>query len=280
MSNSNSTFAFIGAGNMSGAIIEGMVSNGFAPEQIYAVNRSAEKQQALKDKLGIHTEFSAAGAIAKSDTVVLGVKPQMMLELLSNLVEQGVNFENKLVITVAAGLTCERYTDIIGKVRFVRTMPNTPSQVGLGVAGLYMDSDEASFSAGQLEQDKQTTASIFNAVGKSIWLKSEQQIDQLTAVSGSGPAYFFLFMELMAAKAKEMGFDEEAANLMVQQTALGASQMAVDANGDFAQLRINVTSPGGTTAAALDVFKNKDLAETINQALDANVNRSQELSKI
>lgn len=276
----NQTYAFIGAGNMSGAIIGGMVNSGVEPTRIIATNRTAEKQAKLKQKFGIITDLDNLQAIQKADVVILGVKPQMMADVLQTLIDDGADFSNKLVVTVAAGLLVERYTSIIGNVRFIRCMPNTPSLVGHGISGLYMGTDTNSFDATIADQDISTATALFEHVGSVVWLKQESEIDQLAAVSGSGPAYFFAFMEAMSNKAKEFGFSEDVANLMVQQTAIGAAKMTYDKDNSFAQLRQNVTSPGGSTAAALNVFNENKLQDIVNDALDAAVIRAQEMSKL
>lgn len=273
------TYAFIGAGNMSGAIIGGMVQSGVNPQHIIATNRTAEKQAKLKEKFGIVTDLGNLDAIARADVVILGVKPQMMADVLTQLVEDGADFSEKLVVTVAAGLLVKRYTDIIGDVRFIRCMPNTPSLVGHGISGLYTGTDQEKFDQSVLETDKKTATELFEHVGNVVWLPKESDIDQLAAVSGSGPAYFFAFMEAMANKAKAFGFSEDVANLMVQQTAIGAAKMTFDKENSFAQLRQNVTSPGGSTAAALNVFNEKQLQAIVDEALDAAVTRAQEMSK-
>ena len=273
------TFAFIGAGNMSGAILGGMVKSGVKPEQIIATNRSKEKQQALRQQFGVNTELTNLEAIAKADVVVLGVKPQMMKALLQELVDQGADFSSKLVITVAAGLLVQSYTDIIGSVRFIRAMPNTPSLVGLGVAGLYSGTNQA-FSQETIEQDRLIAQAIFSKVGEVVWLENESGIDDISAVSGSGPAYFFLFMEHMAAKAEQLGFSSEQAKTMVMQTALGAATMANSSSETFEQLRLNVTSPGGSTAEAIKHFQQQELQQTTFDALDAAIARAQAMSKL
>lgn len=278
--NTNITYAFIGAGNMSGAIIGGMVNSGVSPSQIIATNRTEQKQQALKAKFGIKTELNNQQAIQQADVIILGVKPQMMADVLSDLVEGGADFSSKLVITVAAGLLVKRYTDIIGNVRFIRCMPNTPSLVGHGVSGLYLGSDVNKYDASVREQDKQIATELFEHVGAAVWLKSEAEIDQLAAVSGSGPAYFFAFMEAMANKAKAFGFSDDVANIMVQETAIGAAKMTFNKDKSFAELRESVTSPGGSTAAALNVFNDKKLQAIVDEALDAAVTRAQEMSQL
>lgn len=274
------TYAFIGAGNMSGAIIGGMVNSGVDPKRIIATNRTKEKQIALHEKFGIITNLDNITAINQASVVILGVKPQMMADVLSDLIEQGADFKDKLVITVAAGLLVKRYTDILGDVRFVRCMPNTPSLVGHGVSGLYMGTNTNSHDNETIEQDHQIATELFSHVGEVVWLKTENEIDQLAAVSGSGPAYFFAFMEAMANKAKAFGFSEDVANIMVQQTAIGAAKMTFDKEKSFAELRENVTSPGGSTAAALNVFNEKQLEKIVSDALDAAVTRAQQMSQL
>ena len=274
------TFAFIGAGNMSGAILGGMVNNGVPAQNIIATNRSADKQQALRDKFGIVTELTNLEAIAKADVVVLGVKPQMMKQLLQDLIDQGASFADKLVITIAAGLKVESYTNILGSTRIIRSMPNTPSLVGLGVAGLFSGTDDQNFDQQTIDQDKQIAEAIFAQVGEAVWLQQESGIDDISAVSGSGPAYFFLFMEHLAAKAEQLGFTPEQAKMMVMQTALGSATMAQNSAESFEQLRLNVTSPGGSTAEAIKHFQQQDFEQITFDALDAAINRAQAMSKL
>jgi pyrroline-5-carboxylate reductase len=278
--NKQLTYAFIGAGNMSGAILGGMVNSGINPDNIIATNRTVEKQQALKQKFGIKTDLDNKSAITQAEVIILGVKPQMMLAMLADLVQQGIDFSQKLIITVAAGLTVNRYTDIIGNVRIIRCMPNTPSLVGLGVSGLFCGTDEGSFSADVIQQDKEVTSTMFDAVGKTVWLEQESQIDDIAAVSGSGPAYFFLFMQHMADKAVQLGFDQDTANTIVLQTALGSAEMAAQSPDSFEQLRVNVTSPGGSTAEAIRTFNENNLDDIVASALDAAVSRAKEMSKL
>ena len=280
MNNTQLTFSFIGAGNMSGAILAGMLKNGINPDQIIATNRSEDKQAALSEQYGVTTNLTNQEAIQKADVVILGVKPQMMADVLKDVLEKGVKFDNKLVITVAGGLHCQFYTQLIGDVRFIRSMPNTPSMVGLGMAGLFNGSNRQMFSASQIDADNQIAELIFSAVGKYVWLNEESQIDDIAAVSGSGPAYYFFFMEAMIDKAKQLGFSEEVATLLVKQTALGASKMSMDQKTPVAQLRKNVTSPGGTTAMAIAEFERRQLRQIVDDALDATIVRAKELSKI
>lgn len=276
----NQTFAFIGAGNMSGAILTGMVNAGVPATQIYATNRSKEKNEKLHAELGVITNCSNRQAIEHSDVVILGVKPQMMLQMLKELVADGVDFSSKLVVTVAAGLNSQSYKDIIGNVRFIRTMPNTPSVLGLGMTGIYSASDMTTFDQSVIEQDKAVAETVFKCVGETVWLNEEAQIDAVAAISGSGPAYFFLFMEGLIEKAKSLGFSDEEAKLMVKQTAIGATTMAQQATIEVEQLRKNVTSPGGTTAEAIRCYEQNNLSAISADALDANIARAKELSQL
>jgi pyrroline-5-carboxylate reductase len=277
---SETKYAFIGAGNMSGAILGGMVESGIDANSIMATNRTQEKQKALHDKYGVITHLTNKEAIEQADVIILGVKPQMMFDVLTQLVADGVVFSEKLIITVAAGLHCERYKEILGNVRFIRCMPNTPSLVGLGVSGLYMDTDSSTYSAEQLQADKETAAQMFGAVGQVYWLERESQIDDISAVTGSSPAYFFLFMEAMMDKAISLGFAEQDAKQMVQQTMLGSAKMAFNTDESFAQLRKNVTSPGGSTAEAIKHFEQQNIRGMVDGALDAAIHRAKEMSKL
>lgn len=184
----NTTYAFIGAGNMSGAVLTGMINAGVPASQIYATNRSKEKNDKLHNELGVITDQPNAIAIQNADVVILGVKPQMMLQLLKDLVAEGVDFSDKLVITVAAGLNSQSYKDIIGDVRFIRTMPNTPSILGLGMTGIYVDSNRDKYDETVISADKAIAEKMFTSVGEIVWLSKEAQIDAVAAVSGSGPA--------------------------------------------------------------------------------------------
>ena len=274
------TFAFIGAGNMSGAILGGMVNSGFPANKIIATNRSEQKQQTLNEQFGVVTNLSNLDAINAADVVVLGVKPQMMKTMLQELVEQGANFSNKLVITVAAGLRVDSYKDILGHIRIIRAMPNTPSLVGQGVTGLFSGTELDLFGKDIIESDANIASAIFAQVGQVVTVQQESGIDYITAVSGSGPAYFFLFMELMSEKAESFGFTKEQAQNIVMQTGLGAATMANESQHDFSQLRKNVTSPGGSTEAAIKHFQSQSLDKLVTGALDAAVNRTQEMSKL
>jgi pyrroline-5-carboxylate reductase len=264
--------AFIGAGNMSRCIIAGLVKNGFAKANITAANPSRGKLDALQNELAINITQDNLAAVADADVVVLAVKPQMMAtvgEQLSNLKEK---LAGKLFISVAAGISCERIKALLNvDVAIIRCMPNTPSLYGKGVSGLY--------SSGANESQRALADYLMQATGLVIWVDEQTKIDAITAISGSGPAYFFMFMEAMVDKARQLGFDEATARQLVQHTASGATTMVEHSDSSIAQLRQNVTSKGGTTAAALATYTERGLPAMVDAAMQAAFDRAQQMAK-
>ncbi|SET83102.1 pyrroline-5-carboxylate reductase [Thalassotalea agarivorans] len=259
----NVKIAFIGAGNMNGAIIKGLVANGYPADNIIVSNPSLEKREALHQSLGIRHTANNAEAATFADFIVLGVKPHLIHEVCESL-KDIIVAGNKTVLSVAAGVTLESMQKRLGNIAIVRTMPNTPSQVGLGVTGLF-----ASTECEQVQKD--TAGMIMASVGNIVWLDSEDDIDHVIAISGSGPAYFFLFMEALEEQALALGFSANQAREMVQQTALGAATMVRD-NPELSieTLRQNVTSKGGTTNAAIEKMKSDHIPQHIKAgALEA-----------
>lgn len=265
--------AFIGAGNMNGAIITGLVSNGFTPSDVIVSNPSPEKREKLADNFNILHTASNIEAANFADIIVLGVKPYLIADVLKEIAEH-VDVENKCFISVAAGCSMATMEKALGKpCAVIRTMPNTPSQIGLGVTGLYASNKVT------VEQKEQANA-LMSSVGITKWLDNESDIDHIIAVSGSAPAYFFLFMEAMEQKAEQLGFTKEESRALVQQTALGAAEMVVkNANLSIAQLRENVTSKGGTTAAALSTFVEGGIHDLVDKAMNAALNRAKEMAQ-
>lgn len=206
--------------------------------------------------------------------MVLAVKPQMMADVCQPLREQ-VDFSGKLVLSIAAGIQVNRFYQLLGdKLDIVRIMPNTPSLVGKGMSGLYAPAQVS-------QQDRDYTGDLMASVGKVCWVDDENGINGVIAAAGSAPAYFFLFMEAMQQEAERMGFDSQTARDLVQQAASGAAAL-VEANPDtpLGTLREQVTSKGGTTAEALRVFNERQLPETVAQAMQAAVSRAQEMEKL
>ncbi len=264
--------AFIGAGNMNSAIITGLVNTGYQPQNIMVTNPSAEKRQKLARQLGILQTADNIEAAQFADVIVLGVKPHFITQVCQQI-SQAMEINNKCFISVAAGCSIATIEKALAKPSAViRTMPNTPSQIGLGVTGLY-----ASNNANQHQIDK--AEQIMSAVGMTKWLNNEQEIDHIIAISGSGPAYFFLFMEAMEQQAKAFGFSASDSRKLVQQTALGAAKMVCDSELSISQLRENVTSKGGTTQAALTSFIDGGLEQQVSKAMNAALTRAQEMAQ-
>lgn len=264
---------FIGAGNMAGAIIAGLVKSGYPAALISVCAPSPKNREALALKYGIISSSDNATSAQQADVVVLAVKPQLMADVCSALGQQ-VDFSEKLVLSIAAGVNVARFYALLGdRLNIVRIMPNTPSLVGKGMSGLYAPEQVS-------ETDRDYSGQLMAAVGKICWVKEEEGINQIIAVAGSAPAYFFLFMEAMQQEAERLGFSAEDARTLVAQAASGASAL-VDANPDIplSTLRENVTSKGGTTFEALKVFNEQKLAETVSHAMQAAINRAQDMEK-
>ena len=265
---------FIGGGNMGKSLIKGIINAGYPTEKITVSTPFAEEVAKLKETFGINGTTSNPEAAKEADIVVMAVKPQMMHDVLTEFSGSGIDFSNKLIISIMAGVTTFRISELVpGLTRIVRVMPNTPALIGLGMAGLYP-------AAGATEDDRVFAEELLSCCGKTVWVQSEEGIDNITALSGSAPAYFFLFMECMAEKAKEYGFSEEQARTILEQVALGSAQMVIkNQDKTIAELREAVTSKGGTTYEALKVFNESNLMETVSKALDACKNRAEEMSK-
>jgi pyrroline-5-carboxylate reductase len=270
MSNSDLIIGFIGAGNMATALIEGLIRTGFAPGQLHASDRSDERLRALAAR-GVQTSTDNATVVAASDIVVLAVKPQVLGGVLQELREV-LRARPRLLISIAAGIQIQSLQEWTHPAQaIVRCMPNTPALVQAGASGLYAN------TAVSAEQ-KQQAAAIMEAVGIACWLDQEQQLDAVTALSGSGPAYFFLMMEAMEAAGTALGLSAEVARRLCLQTAFGAAKLALESTVEPSELRRRVTSPGGTTEAALKQFEGDGYRELVTRALTAAAARSAELA--
>ena len=274
--------AFIGAGNMNGSIIGGLIQQGTNADDIIVSNPSPEKRERLAASLGIHQTGDNAEAVAFADIIVLGVKPHLIggvCQEFSGEFQQNPQWQNKCFMSVAAGCTIAQMQTALGKnttgksAAIIRTMPNTPSQLGLGMTGMFANENVNAEQHAQAEQ-------LMSAAGEIVWLDNELQMDHLTSISGSGPAYFFLFMEAMEQQAKGYGFSDEISRKLVQQTALGAASMVVsNPDLEISQLRANVTSKGGTTHAALTTFIDGGLHSLVAKAMTAALERAQEMAQ-
>lgn len=264
----NCNITFIGGGNMAQALIGGLIARGMPTTRITVADPFENVRQLLQEK-DVHVTDDNIAAIEKADIVVLAVKPQVLASVLKQL--HGL-LDGKLVISIVAGAEIATMTTLSGTERIVRVMPNTPALVQTGAHGLYAtDVVDA--------KDRELASQVLAATGLTIWVNSEAQIDAVTAVSGSGPAYFFYMMESMIRAGKNLGLDEKVATALTLQTALGAAQMAITSASSPSELRKNVTSPNGTTQAALEVFDRAQISQNIQSALAAAKKRSQELAQ-
>ncbi|WP_441370183.1 pyrroline-5-carboxylate reductase [Acinetobacter lwoffii] len=264
----NCNICFIGGGNMAQALIGGLISRGLPATRI-TVSDPVEKVRALLAEKEINVTEDNSAAIQDADIVVLAVKPQVLAQVLQPL--KGL-VNNKLIISIVAGAEIATLSALLGTERIVRVMPNTPALVQTGAHGLYANAFVET-------SDRELASQVLASTGLTIWVDSEAQIDAVTAVSGSGPAYFFYMMESMIRAGKNLGLDEKVATALTLQTALGAAQMAITSSNTPAELRKNVTSPNGTTQAALEVFDRAQISQNIQAALAAAQKRSQELAQ-
>lgn len=265
------TITFIGAGNMARSLIVGLLQ-----DQANVVLRVADPDQHQLDAIRKHwpavmTTTDNLEAMPGADVVVLAVKPQIMREVSENLASNA-QLSRPLFVSIAAGIREEALNRWLGgNQAIVRCMPNTPALVQAGATGLY---------ANQHVSDSQRSAaeSLLRAVGITVWFDDETKLDAVTAISGSGPAYFFLVMEAMQAAATQLGLRQEEAHLLIVQTALGAAKLALESDDLPGELRQKVTSKGGTTEAALHVLTTGGLHDLFAQALQAAASRSRELA--
>ena len=264
--------AFIGAGNMAGAIIGGLIAKGYPKENIWASDPMAENLQKLQQSYAISTCSNNDEAIAQVDVVILAVKPQIMAKVAEDI-KTAVNARQPLLISIAAGITLSSLQNWLGEnLAMVRSMPNTPALVQSGATALYANDAVNA-------QQKDWADQLLSAIGLAVWVDQEAQLDAVTAVSGSGPAYFFLVMEAMIAAGEKLGLDKTLCQQLTLQTALGAAKMAIESDVDAAELRRRVTSPGGTTAAALHVFEQGNVQQLFSDALSAAHARSQTMAE-
>ncbi len=267
------TLAFIGCGNMATSLINGLIADGYDPKNIMASDPDGAKTAQLSSLLGIESTSDNTEAIKSAEIVVLAVKPQL-LEQVATAIAPAVQEKQPLVISIAAGVQEKDIEAWLGgDVALVRTMPNTPAMIRVGATALH-----ANYMVSNDQRNMAET--ILRAVGLTQWVENEGLLDAVTALSGSGPAYFFLVMEAMEAAAVELGLTEDTAHLLTLQTALGAARMAMESSDTPAILREKVTSPGGTTEAALKRFEEGGLRDLFIQALTQARDRSIELSEL
>jgi pyrroline-5-carboxylate reductase len=258
--------AFLGGGNMATALIGGLVARGTDARSIAVVEVSPAARERLGARYPVHIATAPDGAMQRCEVLVLAVKPQDAKAALA-----AISVSRQLVISIAAGVTLDALSRWLGGYRkLVRCMPNTPALIGAGIAALYALPEVAA-------AEKKRAESILGAVGEVVWVAEERLLDPVTAVSASGPAYVFWFIEQLAASAEKLGLEKGTALKLAMHTVLGAAKLAASSSESPASLRKNVTSKGGTTEAALKVFDEEKLAERFARAVEAASRRATEL---
>jgi len=270
---STSKIAFIGRGNMARSLIGGMIATGISNQNISVSEPQADLREKLTKDFGVNALEENASAVTGANVIVLAVKPQNLQEVvtpLGSLVAEA----RPLLISVAAGVissSIERWVG--GDPALIRVMPNTPALIGAGISALHANSN--------VSNDQRTLAEkIMAAVGKTVWIKEERLMDAVTAVSGSGPAYFFYVMQAIYDAAVIEGLDAQTARSLSLETALGAARLAVESTEDPGSLQAKVTSPGGTTEAAIKVLDDSGVRDTLQKAVSAARARGGELAKL
>tara|TARA_Y100001934_G_scaffold281341_1_gene390702 strand:- start:1847 stop:2674 length:828 start_codon:yes stop_codon:yes gene_type:complete len=270
---SNFNIAFIGGGNMARSLVGGLVASGTPGKTISVSEPRAEERNNLRNDFDVNVHADNLSAATDVHVIVLAVKPQVLQEVvvpLASLVAE----HQPLLISVAAGVTSasiERWVG--GQPALVRVMPNTPALVGAGISALYANQN--------VDTDQRTLAeTIMSAVGKTVWIEDENLMDTVTAVSGSGPAYFFYVMQAISDAAVDNGLDAETARLLTLETALGAARLAMESVEDPGILQKRVTSPGGTTEAAINVLDSSRVSKALQNAVSEARARGGELAKL
>jgi len=263
--------AFIGGGNMARSLVGALIGGGTAANAIRVAEPDSALRTALARDFGVATFERNADAAASADTVILAVKPQVMRAVCAELAE-AIGERKPLIISIAAGIRLDQIAQWLGAtLPIVRCMPNTPALIGAGATGLIANSTANATERSRAEM-------ILAAAGRTAWIDDEALMDTVTAISGSGPAYFFLLVEALEDAAAAQGLPRETARMLASQTCLGAGRMLVESGENPATLRQRVTSPGGTTAAALDAFEAGAFRALVARAIEAATTRGRELS--
>ncbi len=263
---------FVGGGNMAASLASGLIASGHPAQKIWVSDLDETKLQSLGSTLKVNITIDNNAIVKRCDVLVLAVKPQVLRSVAENI-SGCLQEHDRLVISIAAGINQQSLAKWLGdRIAIVRCMPNTPALVQSGATALHANGNV-------LAEHRDFAENILRSVGITVWVDSESELDAVTALSGSGPAYFFLLMEAMQKAAIEMGLSEKVASLLIQQTALGAAKIALESPGSPGRLRANVTSPGGTTQRAIEVFQQGGFEELVVNALMAARERSIEMSK-
>ncbi len=270
----NHTIGFIGAGNMARSLAEGLVANGWDRKNLILADPDPEQRRTVTETLGLTVYEKNEELTSRADVIVLAVKPQLLHGVAVEIATSLRRRTAPLIVSIAAGVRIgdlQRWLG--GGVAIVRVMPNTAALIGSGAAGMF-----ANELTTQSQRDE--AESILRAVGVTVWVRSEGLMDVVTAVSGSGPAYFFLVMEELERAALKQGLDGPTARLLTLETAYGAAKMALEGGEDPVQLRRRVTSPGGTTERAVQVLEAGNIRQLFDDAVSAAIGRARELAEI
>jgi len=267
----DSKISFIGGGNMATSLIGGLIANQFPAHNITVAEPDQSKLDELHQQFAIQTNTRNQQAVAQSDVVLLAIKPQIMQTVCKDLAAT-IQQTKPLLISIAAGIRSSDINRWLGNnCAIVRCMPNTPALIQCGASGLFANEQVTA-------EQHRTAEQILSAAGMTLWVKDEALLDAVTAVSGSGPAYFFLLMEAMQKAGQQLGLDTETAQRLSLQTALGAAHMASESNDEPAILRQKVTSKGGTTEAAINSFLSSGFENIVTNALTSARDRAIELA--
>lgn len=266
-----SKVAFIGAGQMGGALLRGMLGAGvLKAENVWVSDKDSEKTSRLKEELGVQTTSRNKEAVEKAEIVFLAIKPQQLEEVISETT--GVLHKEQLIVSILAGVSTGLVGNKLGGgYHIIRVMPNSPALVGKSISVISRGREA-------LPQEEKLVGELFSAVGEVVFLDEDFQ-NKVTALSGSGPAYFYLLVEKLVEAGKRLDLSQEIASKLIFQTIAGAVEMLQKTNRSPEELRKMVTSPGGTTEAALEVFQREDFGEIVWKAVDAAVKRAQELGR-
>ncbi|WP_158366682.1 pyrroline-5-carboxylate reductase [Candidatus Williamhamiltonella defendens] len=265
---------FIGSGNITSAIVSGIVEKGYPSQKITVCAPSECHRGVLSKKWGVISSSDNAAAIRQGDVIIFSVKPQKIRELCQDLCNTNIDFSNKLILSVVTGISISRFCELLNaKLNLIRMMPNTPVRVHEGMTALFAKEEVN-------EADRHFTSELMCSVGKVCWLKNEADMNKVIAVSASAPAYFFLFMEAIEREALLLGFSQEKARLLVQQTARGVCALVEKSSAlSLSELRQQVSSKGGTTEAAIEFFNKKQLFTIVSSAMKAAIAQAEFLEK-
>lgn len=270
MSHSNYSIGFLGSGHMTAALVGGLVKHHPA-DKIHASNRSQDKLQALADQYDIHAASSNQALVEASDVLVLSVKPQLLKDVVTPLKEQ-IQLKKPLIISVAAGIRCASLNLWLGDdLALIRAMPNTPSVIDEGACGLFANQFASA-------QDRTIAETIFNSVGIASWVEQEKDIDLVTAISGSGPAYFMLFVQSLIDAATARGMSKQAAKQLALQTARGTAGMIAASDKPLEQMIDDMLLPGGTTEQAVATLRQQGVPQAIDAAVNSAATRATQIA--